>query len=530
MKLLHPPSRWPLIKSAVGLIWNLSLSTANHAPLRETGCLPRLVQLLIRARQGALPEGSASPPRNNDPAAANSLVDAATNYVDGVHMMDVIEAVVGALHILARDPLNRATIRMLNCIPLFVQLLQQTSELDDAEGGGGGGSAASVQRGTAGVLCELAADKEGAELIEAEGATAPLTELLHSRDDGVSTYAAAVLFRMAEDKSPEYKKRLSVAVNGTLSGRDQQQQQQVNGGEAHHDEGHFVEEDDSFMAQEMFEKQMRQQESLYGSRMMQQQQEAMYGVQQQEAMYGVQQQEAMYGVSTLPQSTSNYGLRRPQQQQEPVYATRQQSQINGAQHQNQQQFYGHIGHQQEQQIYGTNRPQQQQPQQQMYGTLGRRPQNNFNDNNGHYQPQQQQQMYGTLGRNMSAVNNSMNHSMNHPGMSTLPSRISNNLTRMNSAGVVPRMNSTTVSAASPPPPSASHSANISAAAAPPPFNLMQQHQQQPDLGAAAAATASVDSLPESGSIDSRGTEYSHFENNNPSIGPHETRGLLDTDL
>ena len=42
-----------------------------------------------------------------------------------------------------------------------------------------------VQRVAAGVLCELAADKEGAEIIEQEGATAPLTELLHSRNEGV---------------------------------------------------------------------------------------------------------------------------------------------------------------------------------------------------------------------------------------------------------------------------------------------------------------------------------------------------------
>ncbi len=42
-----------------------------------------------------------------------------------------------------------------------------------------------VQRVAAGLLCELAADKEGAEIIEQEGATAPLTELLHSRNEGV---------------------------------------------------------------------------------------------------------------------------------------------------------------------------------------------------------------------------------------------------------------------------------------------------------------------------------------------------------
>ena len=42
-----------------------------------------------------------------------------------------------------------------------------------------------VFRVAAGVLCELAADKEGAQMIEGEGATAPLTELLHSRNEGV---------------------------------------------------------------------------------------------------------------------------------------------------------------------------------------------------------------------------------------------------------------------------------------------------------------------------------------------------------
>ena len=73
-----------------------------------------------------------------------------------------------------------------------------------------------IQRVAAGVLCELAADKEGAECIEQEGATAPLTELLHSRNEGVATYAAAVLFRMSEDKPQDYKKRLSVELTSSL--------------------------------------------------------------------------------------------------------------------------------------------------------------------------------------------------------------------------------------------------------------------------------------------------------------------------
>lgn len=74
-----------------------------------------------------------------------------------------------------------------------------------------------IQRVAAGVLCELAADKEGAEIIEQEGATAPLTELLHSRNEGV---AAAVLFRMSEDKPQEYKKRLSMELTNSLFRED----------------------------------------------------------------------------------------------------------------------------------------------------------------------------------------------------------------------------------------------------------------------------------------------------------------------
>lgn len=72
------------------------------------------------------------------------------------------------------------------------------------------------QRVAAGVLCELAADKDSADIIEAAGATSPLTDLLHSRNEGVATYAAAVLFRMSEDKSQEYRKRLSVELTNSL--------------------------------------------------------------------------------------------------------------------------------------------------------------------------------------------------------------------------------------------------------------------------------------------------------------------------
>lgn len=51
VKLLNAPSRWPLIKAVIGLIRNLALCTANHAPLREHNAIHCLIRLLMRAYQ-----------------------------------------------------------------------------------------------------------------------------------------------------------------------------------------------------------------------------------------------------------------------------------------------------------------------------------------------------------------------------------------------------------------------------------------------------------------------------------------------
>lgn len=185
VKLLNPPSRWPLIKAVIGLLRNLALCPGNHAPVRDQGGLPRLVQLLMKAYQEIQRRGPG-----------------AQSMQDGVRMEEIVEGTVGALHILAREGLNRTIIRDLNCIPTFVQLLY--SEIEN------------IVRVAAGVLCELAQDKEGADSIEREGATTILTELLHSRNEGIAAYAAAVLFRMSEDKSQDYKKRLSVELTSSL--------------------------------------------------------------------------------------------------------------------------------------------------------------------------------------------------------------------------------------------------------------------------------------------------------------------------
>ena len=51
IKLLQPPSRWPLMKAVMGLIRNLALSPANQSALREQGAIHKISQILLRARQ-----------------------------------------------------------------------------------------------------------------------------------------------------------------------------------------------------------------------------------------------------------------------------------------------------------------------------------------------------------------------------------------------------------------------------------------------------------------------------------------------
>lgn len=51
VKLLNPPSRWPLIKAVAGLIRNLALCQANHGPLRDINAIHCLIRLLVKAEQ-----------------------------------------------------------------------------------------------------------------------------------------------------------------------------------------------------------------------------------------------------------------------------------------------------------------------------------------------------------------------------------------------------------------------------------------------------------------------------------------------
>lgn len=59
-----------------------------------------------------------------------------------------------------------------------------------------------IQRVAAGVLCELAQDKEAADAIDAEGASAPLMELLHSRNEGTGERSPSPVLGSARRVDP----------------------------------------------------------------------------------------------------------------------------------------------------------------------------------------------------------------------------------------------------------------------------------------------------------------------------------------
>lgn len=139
VKLLNPPSRWPLIKAVIGLIRNLALCQANHAPLREHSAIHCLIRLLVKAQQDigrvsmdvtrvcAVDAENMfckkfSTLQQRSSMASNGSQQTGA-YADGVRMEEIVEGTVGALHILARDPHNRILIRQQDVIPIFVQLL-----------------------------------------------------------------------------------------------------------------------------------------------------------------------------------------------------------------------------------------------------------------------------------------------------------------------------------------------------------------------------------------------------------------------
>ncbi|WP_411027285.1 hypothetical protein, partial [Salmonella sp. s54925] len=110
----------------------------------------------------------------------------------------------------------------------------------------------------------------------------PLTELLRSSSEGIAAYAAAVLFRMSEDKSQDYRKRLSVELS-SLFKDDMQMNEQMGGVDYLIDPSYGM---DMPYMQGMHQQQQQQQQP---PRRHQQQQQMFRSQQHQLMLSGVQQ-------------------------------------------------------------------------------------------------------------------------------------------------------------------------------------------------------------------------------------------------
>ncbi|KAF8560540.1 hypothetical protein P879_07949 [Paragonimus westermani] len=189
----NPVTSWMLIKAMVGLLRNLSVNIDSHCGMREYGLVTGLF-LLLHATQYEIIKRNTS--NSSSPTPSFSTV------VQSVRLEEIIEGICGALHMLAKDYTTRSYLALLKApnlviaprvqpgfsgLAIFVHLLYSPHE--------------SIQRAAAGVLAEISQDRDGLEALATHpGASTRFDELVHSRNEAISTYASAVVIRLAEER------------------------------------------------------------------------------------------------------------------------------------------------------------------------------------------------------------------------------------------------------------------------------------------------------------------------------------------
>ena len=187
-------NNWPVIKAVIGLVRNLALAAANVDILNQCNVVMHLTGLL-QYSFGILQH------------EMSTGIQESPEAFDGVKMEEVVEWSTAALHILARNPNIRAAIRSLNVIPIMINILYLNNS--------------NMVRVVCGLLNELSRDEEGARVIEMEGATEQLQNLVHTPDTHIAAYSASVLYNilsfMDNKSSAEYMKRLSVDLTNQMN-------------------------------------------------------------------------------------------------------------------------------------------------------------------------------------------------------------------------------------------------------------------------------------------------------------------------
>ncbi|CAH8846732.1 unnamed protein product [Trichobilharzia szidati] len=189
----NPVVSWMLVKAMVGLLRNLSVNLDSHFGMRECGLVTGLF-LLLYATQHEIGRRSVS----GAPASHPTF----STVVQSVRLEEIVEGICGALHMLAKDHATRSYLALLKApalsitpniqpgssgLAIFVELLHSPHE--------------SIQRAAAGVLAEVSQDRDGLEaLATLPGAGSRFDELVRSRNEAISTYASAVVIRLAEER------------------------------------------------------------------------------------------------------------------------------------------------------------------------------------------------------------------------------------------------------------------------------------------------------------------------------------------
>nr|WMQ53808.1 putative bCatenin1 [Dugesia tahitiensis] len=181
---------WSLIKAIIGLIRNLAMSPCNFVPIREKGFGWPMIVLINRAQIDLL----------------NKTACTSISPKDKL-LEEIIEVSCGALHMLAKDPGIRSQIISMKIWQRLINYPQQIGTqssvfviasllFNHLE---------SIQRVTAGLLVEVSAERMGLELIISQIViTNKLSEMVHSNNEAISTYASAILIRATEEKNKRY--------------------------------------------------------------------------------------------------------------------------------------------------------------------------------------------------------------------------------------------------------------------------------------------------------------------------------------
>ncbi|VDP58799.1 unnamed protein product [Schistosoma curassoni] len=163
----NPVVSWMLVKAMVGLLRNLSVTLDSHYGMRECGLVTGLF-LLLYATQYEIIRRSVS-----------ATHPTFSTVVQSVRLEEIVEGICGALHMLAKDHATRSYLALLKVG------LQQHPDI----------------RASAGVLAEVSQDRDGLEaLATLPGAGSRFDELVRSRNEAISTYASAVVIRLAEER------------------------------------------------------------------------------------------------------------------------------------------------------------------------------------------------------------------------------------------------------------------------------------------------------------------------------------------